>query len=429
MDDPTSTALQIETHTGVMGTDNGDGTYTYDIILDTPFTAEANTKYWFVAQWVGNYPPQWGICVSSSQQLHDCMQGFPMIGYQYWTDPGYGDMAFQLYGWGPPPPPPHWPTGTYPVAGIIKNYGEIFPESNIPVNAKITHIDNSTVIYDENIVVPGPLAPGGTALATFPNVTFLDLTSWEGKYRLEIQTMLPGDAHPENDKKTLMFYIESSPPPMPPITNHTLTGTMGDNGWYVSSVVITLTAQEGWPPLNLGDSPKWPPGINHTYYKIQNSDPWSEYHAPITVSVDGRYNLSYYSVDNAGNAEQVKGPFPFKIDKTAPAITLTVTSLNLMKTIWLLNATVSDNMSGVNRVEFYVDYASVGIVTKPGPYIWTYQGSGKVASAIVYDDAGNAMSSPYVTCQDLLMQANNEVLSMHQNSALMTLTQRFLVSR
>jgi hypothetical protein len=97
MQDPTPTALQVELHTGV-GVDNYDGTFTYDIILDTPFVANANTKYWIVAQWVGNFPPQWGMCVSVSQQLHNCMQGFPLLGYNYWTDPGYGDVSFQLIG-------------------------------------------------------------------------------------------------------------------------------------------------------------------------------------------------------------------------------------------------------------------------------------------------------------------------------------------
>jgi hypothetical protein len=96
MQDPTSTALRAETHTQVMGGDNGDGTYTYDIILNAPFIAKANTKYWIAFQWVGNYPPQWGWCISDSQQLHDCMSGFPLLGYPYWTDPGYGDVAFQF---------------------------------------------------------------------------------------------------------------------------------------------------------------------------------------------------------------------------------------------------------------------------------------------------------------------------------------------
>jgi hypothetical protein len=79
-----------------MGTDNGDGTFIYDIVLYKPFDCLARTKYWIAFQWIGSYPPQWGWCVSDSQQLHDCMQGFPLLGCPYWTDPGYGDVAFQI---------------------------------------------------------------------------------------------------------------------------------------------------------------------------------------------------------------------------------------------------------------------------------------------------------------------------------------------
>jgi hypothetical protein len=111
--DPTSTALQVEHHAAVMGTDNGDGTFTYDIVLNTPFVANANTKYWFVSQWAGNFPPQWGCCVSVSQQLHVCDQGFPLLNVPYWTpETTYGDVAFQLIGAAPPAVPKLDASGT-----------------------------------------------------------------------------------------------------------------------------------------------------------------------------------------------------------------------------------------------------------------------------------------------------------------------------
>jgi len=97
MTEPYTTALQMETHTAVMGTDNGDGSFTYDITLNAPFTAQAGVKYWFVARGDLGFPPQWGFAVSTSQQLHSAMQGFPALGTAYWTDPGYGDVSFKLY--------------------------------------------------------------------------------------------------------------------------------------------------------------------------------------------------------------------------------------------------------------------------------------------------------------------------------------------
>ncbi len=54
-------------------------------------------------------------------------------GTPYWTDATDGDMVFQLSGqqhWGGP--------GTYPVEGIIQNFGVTYSEIDIPVNAQFT---------------------------------------------------------------------------------------------------------------------------------------------------------------------------------------------------------------------------------------------------------------------------------------------------
>jgi len=53
----------------------------------------------------------------------------------------------------------------------------------------------------------------------------------------------------------------------------------------------------------------------------------------------------------------------------------------------LLTATVSDETSGVAKVEFYLDGEYLGNVTEP-PYEWECTKQG-IARAIVYDNAGN----------------------------------------
>jgi len=315
-----------------------------------------------------------------------------------------------MVGFGHIYPPPSWPTGTYHVAGIVENFGVIYPESNITVNAKITHIDNGTVMYNHDTLIPGPLAPGQTALASFPDVTFLNLTSWEGKYVAEIWTALPGDDHPENDKKTLTFTIELAEPPIPPNTNHTLTGTMGDNGWYISNVMITLDPYGGSsPPFNFGGGPKPPSGC-HTYYKLQNADNWTEYNAtPVWVNVSGTYNLSYYSIDNYNQSDPVKGPFLIKIDMIAPVfINFTATPVNTLKTKWLLDATVFDTPSNVARIDFYVDDAFIGNLTS-APWQFYYQGKGQKAQAAVFDNAGNSAMSNQVQVYELTIDAQPAV--------------------
>ena len=62
---------------------------------------------------------------------------------------------------------------------------------------------------------------------------------------------------------------------------------------------------------------------------------------------------------------------------------------------WLLTANVSDETSGVARVEFFIDGESVGNVTTP-PYKWEYSGGGQIAQATVYDNAGNEATSKRV---------------------------------
>jgi hypothetical protein len=310
------------------------------------------------------------------------------------------------------PDNPQYP-GTYHLSGIVKNFGGTYHESNFPVEAKITHVVNSTIIYDQTTTITGPLAPGQTTLVTFPDFTLANLTEWEGIYEIEMWTTLPGDDHPDNDKDTMTFTMVISDI-LPPITTYNLTGTMGLNNWYVSNVAVTLRAYDPYPPLK----PKSPSGINHTYYSFDNAT-WTEYTTPVIVSIDGNYELYYYSTDKAGNTETPKGPFQFKIDKTKPSITLTATALNLLKDRWLLNATATDEMSNIARVEFYVDAVFVGNISAPGPYVIEYDGHPHMAQAIAYDNAGNfAISAPVYDYQSNENSQPNLMTNTMQNSQL-----------
>jgi hypothetical protein len=101
-DDPTPTAKAVYTvpWAQVNEINNGDGTYSYDVELDTAFTAVQGQHYWLAIQYVGFYPPQWGWAPAlHSHQLFDAHQGFPLLGTDYWApvDPAT-DMAFKLSG-------------------------------------------------------------------------------------------------------------------------------------------------------------------------------------------------------------------------------------------------------------------------------------------------------------------------------------------
>ncbi len=173
---------------------------------------------------------------------------------------------------------------------------------------------------------------------------------------------------------------------------------MGLNGWFVGPVVITIT----------------PDGINHTYYKFHADDPWQEYTAPITVSVDGRYEL-YVNASDADGEYHIYGPYPFRIDQTPPYINVTVVDH------WTFIVNCSDNMSGVAFVEFYVDDVLVGNDTQGPIYTFTYSGKGKVAKIAVYDIAGNVAWSPKIN--DAVLITNQYVFSF---SGQIPITQRLL---
>jgi len=92
----------------------------------------------------------------------------------------------------------------------------------------------------------------------------------------------------------------------PPETTHTLEGVLGEKGWYISNVNVTLSATDASS------------GIAYTEYRI-NEGSWIVYTGEVQIINEGVIFLHYRSVDGAGNIEDVKEVI-IKIDKTAPVI-------------------------------------------------------------------------------------------------------------
>jgi hypothetical protein len=126
----------------------------------------------------------------------------------------------------------------------------------------------------------------------------------------------------------------------PPITNCTLAGTMGKNGWYTTPVTVTLNATDGNGS-----------GVNQTWYSLDNAT-WSQGNS-FTLSSDGNYTIYYYSIDNVGHQEMTKAQ-TLKIDSHAPIIqgyTLTQpTAQGWFNTTVTVHFNATDNMSGVAYV-------------------------------------------------------------------------------
>ncbi len=90
----------------------------------------------------------------------------------------------------------------------------------------------------------------------------------------------------------------------PPVTIASVSGTQDLNGWYKSSVTVTLNASD--------DNS----GILEIKYSI-NGGPFISYALPIPVVSEGISTVRYYSVDKAGNDEEIK-TLEVKIDTIAP---------------------------------------------------------------------------------------------------------------
>ena len=171
-----------------------------------------------------------------------------------------------------------------------------------------------------------------------------------------------------------------------------LNGTMGENGWYISNVTVTIV--DG----------------NYTYFRIDNGN-WTVYTGPFIISTDGKHIIGA-----TPDFEYIYN-ITIKIDQTAPVLfDFTMSRASIFK--WKLSANVSDETSGINRVEFYFNDNFVNTSFTPGPYIVYWRGSMLLLrlkyllfyhirfslfyfyvqpQCIVYDNAGNNVVSPSIS--------------------------------
>ncbi len=117
-----------------------------------------------------------------------------------------------------------------------------------------------------------------------------------------------------------------------PHTEFSMNGTHGGNGWYVSSVTVSLTGEDDASDVSV------------TYTRIDSGE-WSAYSSQIILG-DGVHLLEYYSVDFSGNVEPVRS-IVVKVDTDKPVVTLDrasgfISTSNMVDITW----TCSDEMSG-----------------------------------------------------------------------------------
>ena len=136
----------------------------------------------------------------------------------------------------------------------------------------------------------------------------------------------------------------------------------GENGWYVSDVTVTLNATDDLS------------GVNITYFRI-NGGEWEIYESPFVISEDGDdIFIEFYSIDNAGNQESHKHA-TIDMDQTVPDIVLEyeITGGDPIQG-WdiLFTATATDDMSGMDRVEFFLNDELQDTVYGGPSYQWEF---------------------------------------------------------
>ena len=92
----------------------------------------------------------------------------------------------------------------------------------------------------------------------------------------------------------------------PPETLALLSGTKGNENWYLSDVIVSLEATDN------SDGK----GVSYSVYSL-DGEHWNEYSQPLSFTSEGKHKLYFLSHDNAGNEESIR-TVEFSIDKTPP---------------------------------------------------------------------------------------------------------------
>lgn len=157
-------------------------------------------------------------------------------------------------------------------------------------------------------------------------------------------------------------------------------------------------------------------GVFATYFSIDWGT-WQTYHGEFFVTSDSPHIMRFYSVDNAGNVEETKQVIIHPHNDTfPPTIHLTVEKVFFNR--WKFIAEAYDTISGMDRVEFYVDNQLLGNISGPGPlYVWNWvcpDSNSHSVQAIAYDCAGNSASSNIIDIIFSISKSHNYELYFNQ---------------
>jgi len=280
--------------------------------------------------------------------------------------------------------------GIYNISAIVKNCGT-FPKYNLTCFAEIwEYINfpyNKIKVYENQIdEIDLTLPLGGNKALEFNDFNFTADKYYELTFKLPAN---PDDKQINNEKNWKIGVDNTKPiSGYPPLLNP--PNPDGLNGWYVSDVTVTLNATDPWNHVRSG--------VKEIRYTINGGE------ERVINGSYGRFDLTeegkdilleYWAVDWVGNIEEPKNSYTIDIDKTPPEISFTYEVVGGNK--WQgwdfeFTATAIDTLSGMDRVEFYLNYELQETVEGNGPeYVWTinyWPLPYAIFSATAYDNAG-----------------------------------------
>ncbi|MEW2218899.1 family 16 glycoside hydrolase [Streptomyces sp. NPDC006990] len=210
-----------------------------------------------------------------------------------------------------------------------------------------------------------------------------------GKHTVEV-TLTPGTYKyhctiPGHQQMTGTLVVTGDDPgedSTPPETSAAVDGDQDENGDYLGSATVTVTASDA-------DS-----GVESIEYALDGGD-FQPYTAPVTVADAGEHTVRYRAADKAGNAAEEKSVDftvvePPDEDTTPPTVQGSAEGSKNSDGHFIGRATVTvtaaDDKSGVGRIEYsldgapYVDYAEPLVVDRAGYHAVTYRATDKAGN-------------------------------------------------
>ncbi len=130
-----------------------------------------------------------------------------------------------------------------------------------------------------------------------------------------------------------------------PTISGELNGIEGENGWFISSVMVDLRGSDVES------------GISSIMYQLDGAG-WQTYRSSFEVSAEGEHQIAFYASDQAGNQAEASD-LAFRIDTTLPTIQCYATG-EQSQNVWFvgeiaINLTGQDELSGIAHLMYRLD--------------------------------------------------------------------------